>query len=115
MTAIFEVDNADPAVSMAPEGGDLIELRDRITMSVLNHDLAETTRYILRDNQITYRLDQSGSFVLTSIRPKPNDLDSVVSTLRIYDADDKLLDAEAFASSLRHLFPLPGKRQPVNH
>lgn len=125
MTAMFTVADAAPAVSPAPEGGELIEFTDRITLSLLNHDLAETTRYILRDNQVTYHLDSQGMFTLVSIRPKPNDLDVVGSSLLIYDmrigdekdvtaggqesTPDKPLDKNAFSKSLMHLFPLPGK------
>lgn len=112
LTGWFTVSNASPQITSAPEGGKIVEFTDRITLTIFNHAVADTETYVLRDNQITYKLDDGGRFTLQSIRPKPDDIQSLISTLRIYyDSDEKTdtpLTASRFVATLRTLFPLPG-------
>ena len=109
----FTVDDASPVFSEAPEGGTTVEFTDRITLTVLNHDTAEKSRYVLRDNQVTYKMDGNGTFTLSSIRPKPVDIEDVSRTLRIYylegENPDDPVDVARLAILLRKMFPIPGR------
>lgn len=129
MTAWLTVYDANPVFSPAPEGGTLLELTDRIVMTVLNHDTEEKEDYILRDNQITYLIenynensdsyskpgetisDPRSRFRLLSIRPKPNDMEYLCRMLKIYDVSDDATADEPmsysqFSKWLNTLFPV---------
>lgn len=112
LTAWFTVNDATPTLSQAPEGGYTIEFTDRISLIVLNHDTDEQEGFILRDNQVIYKLDQNGIFSLSSIRPKPNDIVSLTEAFRIYDIDtdsENPLSSTELSQKLRVLFPFPGR------
>lgn len=113
MTAWFEVADANPVFEAAPEGGTTLELTDRVTLTVLNHDTGEQERFTLRDNQVRFKIDGDGVFRLQSVRPKSDDLQDVARYLMIYDTEgdvgDVPLDGRAFGLALRRLFPVPGR------
>lgn len=109
ISAAIEVSDASPRVSPDPENPDrvIIELTDRIVLEVFNFDTAEKESYVVRDNQVMFSVGSDGIFRLTSIRPKPNDLEALVSTLRVYSPDnDEPLDAAGLSAWLSQLFPV---------
>ena len=112
LSGILEIADASPVFSIAPEGGTMIEFTDRLKLTVLNHDTAENYEFILRDNQIFYKVDDR-RFKLMSVRPKPNDLEELTRFLRIYNPDgenpDDPLTAAQLSSLVSSLYPLPGK------
>lgn len=113
ISAWLKIADANPVVTEAPEGGLLFEFTDRLNIVVLNHDTSEKETFVLRDNQITYRMNDDGHFSLVSIRPKPDDRDALARYLRIYDLNgpnpDTPVDGTYLAAYLSSLFPLPGK------
>lgn len=112
LTGIMNIENSNPIVSPAPEGGYTIEFTDRISVDVINHDDNETARYVLRDNQILYKILEDGTFRQSSIRPKPNDLNSFTANLLVYDyvaENEKPLSAGDLFELLKKYFPFPGK------
>lgn len=112
ITGWFTVSDAAPVVTDAPEGGYNIEFTDRISLIVINHDSSDQENYVLRDNQVIYKIDEDGAFSLTSIRPKPDDIASATRMLHIYDIEidtENPLSSGEMAQKLRQLLPIPGR------
>lgn len=113
LSAVITVADADPSFNPAPEGGVIIELTDRIVLRLINHDAAESVEYVLRDNQVKVKVDDSGHFRLESIRPKPNDLETLTRHIAVYDLyaehSDEPLDARQFNLLMLKTFPIPRK------
>lgn len=113
LTPFFKVSDSNPVITEAPEGGIMIEFTDRIELTVINHDYGEQYDYVLRDNQVTYKVDADGMFALSSIRPKPDDLRNATRSMRVYDITledtSDPLDSASLARLLLKMFPLPGR------
>lgn len=112
VTPVFILGDSNPEFTSAPEGGLIIELTDRIEI-VLTDEANKTMQYTVRDNQIKLKVDETGHFLLQSIRPKPNDLSELFNHVKVYDIrDDSVetsLDSNTFTLLMLELFPLPGK------
>lgn len=112
VSAYLTVADANPVFLKAPEGGTIIELTDCIALNVIDFDDNATYRYILRDNQVTYKIGEDGTFALMSIRPKPNDRVAITRTMAVYDlyseSPDKPLTANELDALIKTCFPIPG-------
>lgn len=113
LTGYYTVADARPEVSVAPEGGMIIELTDRVELDILNYDGNENLKTVIRDNQVRLKVDEAGKFQLISIRPKPNDLSSLTHNVIIYDTqqgeDDEVIEGSVFEYRLREILPIAGK------
>lgn len=112
MSAVITVSDASPSFTEAPEGGVLVELTDRIVLTIINFDSAEKDSFVICDNQVVYKADMDGVFRLQSIRPRPDDLRGLARAFLFYDlnksSDNPLTDTELLRT-LRSVFPVPGR------
>lgn len=108
VTVVFSIADAEPAAAPMPEGGLSLTLNDRITATVSG---SAETEYVLRYTSVVKRIDENGIISLFSVRPTTDNLDSFVSTYRVYDHrtvdNDTLMDAAALRAALRAFFPIP--------
>lgn len=108
VTGVVVAGDASPTVAEAPEGGVwVVEMSDRLCLRLSGGGRGVDGDYVLRDNQVTYAIDGEGRLRLTSIRPRPDDVDRLLRVVCVYGDDcAEPMSGSQLASLLRRWFGL---------